>query len=318
MARLLAQGTGATWAQVWLIVSGRLTLAATLARRRRHRSDAPSRRRRGRWRATAGTRALRSATGVSCWGCSVCRNGRGWPHSRRGAAVRRVGRAVGPGADAGRLRAELEIVGPSSGALGGDRASRERRHRGPRRRTQRLERDIHDGAQQHLVALPSTCDWRRRRWSSPDRAAAVLDQAAAALVAIETLSALARGIYPRQLADEGLGAALRSAVAAGAMPVTIDTHGVARLPAPVEAALYFCGIEAVQNAAKHSGAGRVPCASSETRQRWQLTVTDDGHGFDPTDAHCGIRHGACQYARSPRRGRWSGGRRILRPAQAPP
>jgi signal transduction histidine kinase len=108
-------------------------------------------------------------------------------------------------------------------------------------------------------------------------------QATAALAAIETLSALSRGIYPRQLADEGLGAALRSAVAGSAMPVTIDTDGLARLPAPVESALYFCGIEAVQNAAKHSGADLVGVRVEENSQRWQLTVTDDGTGFDPTE-----------------------------------
>ncbi len=83
------------------------------------------------------------------------------------------------------------------------------------------------------------------------------EQAVAAHVAIETLSVLSRGIYPTQLADEGLDAALRSAVAGSAMPVTVDTDGLPRLPAPVEAALYFCCMEAVQNATKHSGAGAV-------------------------------------------------------------
>jgi signal transduction histidine kinase len=102
-------------------------------------------------------------------------------------------------------------------------------------------------------------------------------------VAIETLSALSRGIYPRQLADEGLGAALRSAVAGGAIPVTIDDGGVKRLPAKVETALYFCCMEAVQNAAKHSQAGMVSVRLDEDAYRCQLTVTDDGTGFDQTD-----------------------------------
>ena len=153
----------------------------------------------------------------------------------------------------------------------------------------RLERDLHDGAQQHLVAL--TVSLRLAHTivgRSPDRAAVVLtEQAVAAMVAIETLSALSRGIYPRQLADEGLGAALRSAVAGSPIPVTVDTTGVARLPAPVEAALYFCCMEAVQNAAKHSGAGTVSVRVGEDSDRWQLTVTDDGTGFDQTHPAAG-------------------------------
>jgi signal transduction histidine kinase len=120
---------------------------------------------------------------------------------------------------------------------------------------------------------------------SPERARVVLsEQAVAALAAIETLSTLSRGIYPRQLADEGLGAALRSAGAASAMPVTIDIQGVSRLPAPVEAALYFRCMEALQNAAKHSSAGTVAVHVDEDSRVWRLTVIDDGTGFDQTHA----------------------------------
>ena len=89
---------------------------------------------------------------------------------------------------------------------------------------------------------------------------------------------------PRQLADEGLGAALRSAVAGSAVPVSVDTHGLVRLPATVEAALYFCCMEAVQNAAKHSGGDAVSVRASEDSDRWWLTITDNGTGFDPARA----------------------------------
>jgi signal transduction histidine kinase len=165
-------------------------------------------------------------------------------------------------------------------------ASRERLIETQDAERSRLERDLHDGAQQHLVAL--TVNLRLAHTilgHSPSRAAAVLSQqAVAAQVAIETLSALSRGIYPRQLADEGLGAALRSAVAGSALPVTIDPHDLARLPAPVEAALYFCSMEAVQNAAKHSAASTVSVRVDEDPYRWRLTVSDDGTGFDQTSA----------------------------------
>ncbi len=150
----------------------------------------------------------------------------------------------------------------------------------------RLERDIHDGAQQHLVAL--TVNLRLAQTiavRSPERAARVLsEQADAARVAIETLSSLSRGIYPRQLAEEGLVPALRFAVATSPLPVIIDTVFTGRLPAPVEAALYFCCMEAVQNAAKHSGAMSLSVQFGEDQGRWRLTVTDNGAGFDPGQA----------------------------------
>jgi signal transduction histidine kinase len=69
-------------------------------------------------------------------------------------------------------------------------------------------------------------------------------------------------------------------VSTSAIPVSIDADGVGRLPTPVEAALYFCCMEAVQNAAKHSGARMVTVRLGEDRGQWRLTVTDDGSGFD--------------------------------------
>jgi len=146
----------------------------------------------------------------------------------------------------------------------------------------RLERDIHDGAQQHLVALAVNLRLAETVAArSPERAARVLaEQAEAARVAIDTLSQLSRGIYPRLLADEGLVPALRSAVATSPMPVTVEADRMGRLPTPVEAALYFCCMEAVQNAAKHSGARSVTVRLGEDRGQWRLTVIDYGSGFD--------------------------------------
>jgi signal transduction histidine kinase len=100
-----------------------------------------------------------------------------------------------------------------------------------------------------------------------------------------TLSSLSRGIYPRTLSEEGLIPALRAAVATSAIPVTVTSHQVARLPASVETALYFCCMEAVQNAAKHSAAGTVTVRLSDDRGVWRLVVADDGTGFDSARAH---------------------------------
>ena len=121
----------------------------------------------------------------------------------------------------------------------------------------------------------STCGSpTRSRALDPRRAAGVLaDQADAARTAIETLSLLSRGIYPRLLADEGLAPALSSAVSASAIPVTVAADDLGRLPAAVEAALYFCCMEAVQNAAKHSGADQMKVTVARRQERCTLTVS---------------------------------------------
>ena len=284
MAMLLAQGTGAQWAQVWLNVSDRLTLAATWPTNLGADPTPPSLRPEETVVTSGGLRALPVRHGGQLLGVLRLQE-------RPGLALTLVEERLfaGLAAQAGLvlkwvgLRAELddrraELLVRTEELM----VSRERLIETQDAERSRLERDLHDGAQQHLVAL--TVSLRLAHTivgRSPERAAVVLsEQALAAMVAIETLSALSRGIYPRQLADEGLGAALRSAVATSTLPITIDTTGVARLPAPVEAALYFCCMEAVQNAAKHSGAGTVSVRVDEDSCRWQLTVTDDGTGFD--------------------------------------
>ena len=155
-------------------------------------------------------------TAVSCWGCSACK-------SDRASALTAVEERLfaGLAAQAGLvlrlvgLRAELEDRHEELVARADElKASRERLIETQDAERRRLERDIHDGAQQHLVAL--TVNLRLAQTiaaRSPERVASVLaEQADAARVAIETLSSLSRGIYPRLLADEGLVPALRFAV----------------------------------------------------------------------------------------------------------
>jgi signal transduction histidine kinase len=286
MAMLLAQGTGATWAQVWLNVSGRLSLAAAWPTEVDSDRVPPALQPQDTVSAEEGLRTLPVRHGGQLLGALRLQVRPGLPltlveerlFAGLAAQAGLVLKWVGLQAELDNRRAELLVRSEEI------RASRERVIETQDAERSRLERDLHDGAQQHLVAL--TVNLRLAHTivgRSPSRAAAVLlEQAVAAHVAIETISALSRGIYPRQLADEGLGAALRSAVAGGAMPVVIDTRGLARLPAPVEAALYFCGMEAVQNAAKHSGAGTVSVRVAEDWDRWRLTVSDDGAGFDRT------------------------------------
>jgi signal transduction histidine kinase len=284
MSMLLAQGTGAQWAQVWLTVSDRLTLAATWPPNAAQDRTPPSLEPDGIDGPDAGRRVLTVRHGGQLLGVLRLQE-------RPGLALTAVEERLfaGLAAQAGLvlrlagLRAELEGRHEELVARADElQASRMRLIETQDAERRRLERDIHDGAQQHLVAL--TVNLRLAQTigvHSPERATDVIaGQVEPARVAIETLTSLSRGIYPSVLSDDGLVTALRSAVGSSAIPVDIEAGGVGRLPASIEAALYFCCMEAVQNAAKHSGAGTVTVRLGEDRDRWRLVVADDGSGFD--------------------------------------
>jgi signal transduction histidine kinase len=123
---------------------------------------------------------------------------------------------------------------------------------------------------------------------SPERALpALAGLRTAAEETIDTLSDLSRGIYPRLLAEAGLGAALEAAAGAGSVPVDLSVDEIGRPPRDVEATLYFCCLEALQNAAKHSGASRVVARVSRVIEGLELVVSDDGDGFSPTSVASG-------------------------------
>jgi signal transduction histidine kinase len=145
----------------------------------------------------------------------------------------------------------------------------------------RLERNIHDGAQQHLLALAINLALTRRLLATdPEQVPPRIGQLRAAVA--QTLAALedhARGLYPGQLVRDGVAAALRAA-APSAIPVTVDDATSGRYPREVEAAAYFCCLEAVQNAVKHSAGTRVHVRLTGSPEFLGFEVTDDGHGFD--------------------------------------
>ncbi|MEA2400309.1 MAG: hypothetical protein QOK00_712 [Thermoleophilaceae bacterium] len=145
----------------------------------------------------------------------------------------------------------------------------------------RIERDLHDGAQQQLIAL--TIDLRRARdvlADNPQVAAERLDRAAeAAAAAISELADLAHGIYPPVLRDSGLIAALRVVVRRHRSPVELEAERFARLPAAVEAAVYFAVLEGMQNAAKHAPDAHVTVRISQPDGQVEFEIADDGPGF---------------------------------------
>ncbi|HEV8565017.1 MAG TPA: sensor histidine kinase, partial [Actinomycetota bacterium] len=148
----------------------------------------------------------------------------------------------------------------------------------------RLERNLHDGAQQQLVALAV----KQRLVESlvtrdPDKAAILLGELQSDTAsALDNLRDLARGIYPPLLADKGLAAALESQAGKAAVPTTVEPDGIGRYPQEAEAAVYFCSLEALQNVAKYANASRVRIALREEGGTLAFTVEDDGTGFDPT------------------------------------
>jgi signal transduction histidine kinase len=153
----------------------------------------------------------------------------------------------------------------------------------------RLERNIHDGSQQQLVALAvklKLVDGMMERDS--EKAHELLGQIQQeANAALEDLRDLARGIYPPLLADKGLAAALVAQARKSGLPVEFDVDGVGRYPQDVEAAAYFSCLEALQNVAKYASASRVSVSLAERDGRLVFSVTDDGRGFDPSERKYG-------------------------------
>jgi signal transduction histidine kinase len=162
------------------------------------------------------------------------------------------------------------------------RASRQRLVAAQDAERRKIERNLHDGAQQQLVALAV-----KQRLAAtlvakdPAAASAMLDSLQQETTdALETLRDLARGIYPPLLADQGLAAALSAQARKAAVPVEVDSDGIGRYAQDVEAAVYFCCLEALQNIAKYADAALVRMRLS-ARDGWlTFEVTDDGRGFD--------------------------------------
>ncbi|MGZ5350088.1 MAG: histidine kinase [Actinomycetota bacterium] len=147
----------------------------------------------------------------------------------------------------------------------------------------KLERNIHDGAQQQLVALAVKARLTRALTErDPAKAAEMLEQIEGETqAALEDLRDLARGIYPPLLADKGLEAALTAQARKSPVPVTVKAEGVGRFPQEVEAAVYFSTLEALQNVAKYAEASGATVAIQTDEGSLRFSVTDDGHGFDP-------------------------------------
>jgi signal transduction histidine kinase len=153
-----------------------------------------------------------------------------------------------------------------------------------------IERNLHDGAQQHLVALAVNVRLARKLVeTNPAGIVEILDQLGAGLKdAVAELRALAHGIYPPLLVDRGIEEALRSAAGRAALPTEVEASDLGRFSPEQEAAVYFCCMEALQNAGKYAGDG-----AAATVKVWReegalcFEVCDSGAGFDTSSVRAG-------------------------------
>jgi len=283
MARLLAEGTGAQWSQVWLVVGDRPVLAATWPAQAEPRVDGVGND--PRRDDLPGRKCLEVRHSNDLLGLLVVQE---QPHVQLTTVEERL--FEGLAAQAGlvlrgaSLRQELEQRAVELSARAGElRLSRQRLVDAQDSERRLLERDIHDGAQQHLVALAVNLSLAQTLAErSPARAADLLaHQECAAVEAVETLVRLTRGIYPTTLTEHGLAAALEDAAATSTVPVHVSAVALGRFTPRVEVALYFFCLEALQNIAKHARATTIRVALHRRGDGALMAVVeDDGHGFD--------------------------------------
>jgi signal transduction histidine kinase len=169
------------------------------------------------------------------------------------------------------------------------RASRQRLVAAQDEERRRLERNIHDGAQQQLVALTVKLRLLEQiAGRDPEKATEIATQLQGeATAALDDLRDLARGIYPPLLADKGLPAALEAQARKSPVPVAVAAGELGRFSQDVEAAIYFSCLEALQNVTKYAEASHVEISLSRSNGRLSFAVTDDGVGFDPTSTSNG-------------------------------
>ncbi|MBI4259893.1 MAG: ATP-binding protein, partial [Actinobacteria bacterium] len=270
MARILAEGTGAARAEVWLRIGSELvreTVSPSSA------ADGPS------------LLSVREGT-TEIPGADVTYEVRHQGELLGALAVTKpLDEPLSPTEDhlVRDMASQAGLVLRNVRLIEDLRASRRRLVAAQDGERRRIERNIHDGAQQQLVALAvKTRLLGGLIGRSPERASAMAEEVGRELTqALEDLRDLARGIYPPLLADQGLAAALSAQARKAALPVAVHADGLGRYPQEAEAAVYFCVLEALQNAAKYAGATHVEVRLEAAGEELRFSVADDGTGFDP-------------------------------------
>jgi signal transduction histidine kinase len=275
MARVLADGTAADVAEVWLRSGIELRRAAAFP------LDAPM-------------PASVHLNGADLW----------IPTTDRAVAVRHQGEVLGAltvtkrrgesltpieiklmddlAHQAGLVLKNVGLTADLQARLKDLRASRQRLVAAQDDERRKLERNLHDGAQQYLVAIKVKLGLAEMLLAKdPQEAMTTLEQLKGdADEALETLRDLARGIYPPLLADKGLLSALQAQARKATLPITVEADGIGRYPQGIEAAFYFCVLEALQNIQKYAHASSATVCLRENAGQLAVEVGDNGRGFD--------------------------------------
>jgi signal transduction histidine kinase len=274
MAQILAGATGASSATVWLLVGGELRPAAS-------NGDAPVRN-------AFAIRADRLPELPDDFAGEV-------RHQGELLGALSVSMPVNDPLDPGREKLVRDLASQAGLVLRNVRlieelrASRQRLVAAQDEERRKIERNIHDGAQQQLVALAV----KQRMVASvvgrnDDRARAILEELQSETTqALEDLRDLARGVYPPLLADQGLAAALEAQARKSTVPVDVMADGVARFPQEVEVAVYFSCLEALQNVVKYAEASGAAIRLANVGGELTFEVEDDGVGFDASSTGYG-------------------------------
>jgi len=276
MARLLAEGTGATSAVVWLRVGDEVRPAATWP------TDEAM--------ATAIPLAADEPPVIDGATASIPVR-----HQRELLGLLTVTKPPNEPLSPVEEKLVADLAGQAGLVLANSRliedlrASRQRLVAAQDVERRRLERNLHDGAQQQLVAMAVRLRLARTT-ASKDLAEAdrMLEQLEGDVSdALENLRELARGVYPPLLADRGLAAAIEAQARRSPVPVHVEADGIGRYPQELETALYFCTLEALQNAAKYAEANEVAVRLAEDHGELVLSIRDDGRGFDRAETPLG-------------------------------
>jgi signal transduction histidine kinase len=278
MARVLAEGTGAASAEVWLRSGAALRPAAA-------------------WPSVNGHTPMEEPVPVTGQVLPHLAGDQAVPVRHQGellgalTVTKRPGESMTPveeklladlAAQAGLVLKNVGLTAELLQRLDELRASRQRLVAAQDEERRRLERNLHDGAQQNLVALKVKLGLAEAfAEKDPVRARELVGQLKAdADEALETLRDLARGIYPPLLADKGLMAALEAQARKATVPVEVTGDAIGRYPQDIEAAVYFCVLEALQNIQKYAGATHARVHLTESDGAIAFQVEDDGKGFD--------------------------------------
>jgi signal transduction histidine kinase len=195
-----------------------------------------------------------------------------------------VSAAAGMALENGRLNAELRAK------LEELRGSRERVVEAGQKERQRLERNLHDGAQQRLIALSLDLSMLEARLGDDPEARGQLEQARQEIAhSLEELRAVAHGLHPAVVSGHGLAVALESLVANAPVPVTLEVDLEERVDEQLEVAAYYVVSESLANIGKHAQARSATVAVARTNGQLVVEIVDDGIGGADTEAGSGLR-----------------------------